>query len=151
MIKMLEETFDQKKRRLFGKQSLQSYINTIEKLTTDSERCILSIVETDKILEKVSTLKEVFKTVLPFEDKTGLKNIVNEKFKSEDSIYLLTSLSRDCGGIVINSIANFNFNFNFDDDSGGIFSLVSNDLKERILFDFYEENGKKFIEIEYFQ
>lgn len=146
------ETIEQKKRRLFGKQYLSDYLSVIEKITHCKKENIrlLPIVETDKIIEKESSLKLVYSTKMMFDDKTELKRIIAEKIESEDGFYLFTSLSRDCGVVVIDSLEDFNFDFNFMDDHSGIVSLVSSNLKEKILLDFYEEEGEKFIEVEYY-
>ena len=112
---------------------------------------ILSIVETDKLIEKESKLKLRFSKKILFNDKEELKSIIFNNFNTNDSVYIFTSLSRDCGAVLIDSIIYFNFNFNFMDDHSGIISLISSDVKNKILLDFYEEDGLQYLEIESYQ
>ena len=146
----MEESLEQKKRRLFGKQYLSEYQEVINKITKNDFK-ILSIVETDKLIEKVSKLKLRFSKKILFNDKEELKSIIFNNFNTNDSVYIFTSLSRDCGAVLIDSIIYFNFNFNFMDDHSGIISLISSDVKNKILLDFYEEDGLQYLEIEYYQ
>jgi hypothetical protein len=146
----MEESLEQKKRRLFGKQYLDEYQEIIEKITNNDFK-ILSIVETDKLIEKESKLKLRFSKKILFNDKEELKRITFNNFNTNDSVYIFTSLSRDCGAVLIDSINSFNFNFNFMDDHSGIISLISSDVKNKILLDFYEEDGLLYLEIESYQ
>ncbi|SUP53868.1 Uncharacterised protein [Weeksella virosa] len=146
----MEESLEQKKRRLFGKQYLDEYQEIIEKITNNDFK-ILSIVETDKLIEKESKLKLRFSKKILFNDKEELKRITFNNFNAKDSVYIFTSLSRDCGAVLIDSINSFNFNFNFMDDHSGIISLISSDVKNKILLDFYEEDGLLYLEIESYQ
>ena len=144
----MEESLEQKKRRLFGKQYLSEYQEVINKITKNDFK-ILSIVETDKLIEKVSKLKLRFSKKILFNDKEELKSIIFNNFNTNDSVYIFTSLSRDCGAVLIDSI--IYFNFNFMDDHSGIISLISSDVKNKILLDFYEEDGLQYLEIESYQ
>lgn len=146
----MEESLEQKKRRLFGKQYLSEYQEVINKITKNDFK-ILSIVETDKLIEKESKLKLRFSKKILFNDKEELKSIIFNNFNTNDSVYIFTSLSRDCGAVLIDSIIYFNFNFNFMDDHSGIISLISSDVKNKILLDFYEEDGLQYLEIESYQ
>lgn len=146
----MEESLEQKKRRLFGKQYLSEYQEVINKITKNNFK-ILSIVETDKLIEKESKLKLGFSKKILFNDKEELKSIIFNNFNTNDSVYIFTSLSRDCGAVLIDSIIYFNFNFNFMDDHSGIISLISSDVKNKILLDFYEEDGLLYLEIESYQ
>ncbi|MDD3080287.1 MAG: hypothetical protein PHH37_14470 [Paludibacter sp.] len=149
----MEETLEQKKRRLFGKQYLTKYIDVVKKITTQQENNeirLLSITETDKLIVKENTLKLIFSTKILFNNKLDLKKIILEKVNTNDKIYLFTSLSQHCGAVVLESITEFNFNFNFGDDPSGIISLLSFKVDKKILLDFYEEEGIKYIEIEYY-
>ena len=144
----MEESLEQKKRRLFGKQYLSEYQEVINIMTKNDFK-ILSIVETDKLIEKESKLKLRFSKKILFNDKEELKSIIFNNFNTNDSVYIFTSLSRDCGAVLIDSI--IYFNFNFMDDHSGIISLISSDVKNKILLDFYEEDGLQYLEIESYQ
>jgi hypothetical protein len=149
----MEESLEQKKRRLFGKQYLNEYKNVINKITKSNTQDykILSILETDKIAENGLKLKLKFSKKVLFKDKEELKNVVFEIFKSDENVYLYTSLSMDCGAIMIKSITSFNFDFDFMDDYSGILSLIDVNAKNKILLDFYEEDKIQYMEIELYQ
>lgn|SRR5690606_5305130 len=146
----MEESLEQKKRRLFGRQYLNEYQDIIKKIINNDFE-ILSIVETDKIIEKERQLKLIFSKRILFENKEELKSIVLENIKTDNNIYVFTTLSRDCGAILIDNINSFNFDFHFADDPSGILSLISSDIKNKILLDFYEEDKLFYIEIEHYQ
>lgn len=146
----MEESLEQKKRRLYGKQYLAEYEENIKKITNNYFE-ILSIVDTDKLIEKESKLKLIFSKKILFNDKEELKRIIFNNFSTNDNVYIFTSLSRDCGAVLIDSINSFNFNFNFIDDHSSIISLIRSDVKNKILLDFYEEDGLEYIEIESYQ
>lgn len=146
----MEETIEQKKRRLFGRQYLEEYLESIHKITIIKNPKILSIVETDRINNNQNKLNNSFSIKLLFDNKSELKNIILKQFKSKDNVYLFVPLSKDCGAIEMNSIINFNFNFDFTDEPSGIISIISKNLKEKILLDFYEEQEVKYIEFEYY-
>ncbi|WP_353118217.1 hypothetical protein [Myroides odoratus] len=145
------ESLEQKKRRLYGKKYLKEYIGVIKRITTLNEHEInlLSIIETDNIIEKEKTLKFQSSSKLFFNDKEELKKFIIEKLNT-DSIYVCTQFSVDCGILMIDSLKVFNFQFDFDDDSSGIITLINSNLEHKVLLDFYEENGLKYIEIEYY-
>lgn len=149
----MEESLEQKKRRLFGTQYLNEYKKVIKKLTKSNiqDNKILSILETDKINENGLKLKIKFSKKVLFKDKEELKNIAFEIFKTDENVYLFTSLSMDCGVIMIKSITSFNFDFDFMDDSSGIISLIDLNVKNKILLDFYEEDKLQYLEIELYQ
>ncbi|WP_314058410.1 hypothetical protein [Empedobacter brevis] len=142
------ETIEQKKRRLFGRQYLEEYLGVIHKITIIKNPKILSIVETDRINNNQNKLNNSFSIKLLFDNKSDLKNIILKQFKSKDNVYLFIPLSKDCGAIEMDSI--INFNFNFTDEPSGIISIISKNLKEKILLDFYEEQEVKYIEFEYY-
>lgn len=96
-------------------------------------------------------MKLRFSKKILFNDKEELKSIIFNNFNTNDSVYIFTSLSRDCGAVLIDSIIYFNFNFNFMDDHSGIITLISSDVKNKILLDFYEEDGLQYLEIESYQ
>ena len=147
------ETLEQKKRRLYGRQYMDKYLAILNKLEIgkESKPEILSIVETDEIINRSRSLKLTFSGKISFSNKAELKNIVFDKAKNGDKeYYLFTSLSKECGVSKIRSLDNFNFDFEFNDDPSGIISLVDSSIEEKVLLDFYEDNEDKYIDIEYY-
>ena len=148
----MQETLEQKKRRLFGKQYLAEYLTIIKKITryksNDSIR-LLTIVDSDNIISKGASLEKKFAIRIPF-NNDELKRILIEKCIVEGSTYLYTDLSKDCGLVFLDSISDFNFDFNYEDEPVGLIILIGSKNNYKILLDFYEEDGLKFIEIEYY-
>lgn len=148
------ETFEQKKRRLFGKQFLINYYDILLKITkykNENNIKLLSIVETDNIISKIVNLERKRTEKIIFNNKFKLKNIIMEFFKDKSIIYLCTDISLDCGILVLNSINDFNFDFRFEDEPTGVITLINSNSNLKILLDFYEENHNQFIEIEIFK
>ena len=146
------ETLEQRKRRLFGKQYLNDYLSVLNKLSLIKieNKDLLSIVETDKIIDKASSLLLSYSIKIEFSNKVELKKEILNIFNYQDRVYLFTSLSEDCGTVDINLLNEFNFNFNYNDDISGIIILISTLREKKILLDFYEEDEKKYIEIEFY-
>lgn len=146
------ESLEQKKRRLYGGKYLKEYTDIIKRITTlnENEIRILSIIETDSIIEKGKMLQLQSSIRVFFNAKEELKKYILEKLDTDDRIYLCTFFSVDCGVLLIDSLEFFNFHFNFEDDPSGIITLMNSNLEHKVLLDFYEENGLKYIEIEYY-
>ena len=146
------ETLEQRKRRLFGKQYLNDYLSVLNKLSLIKieNKDLLSIVETDMIIDKASSLLLSNSLKIDFLNKYEFKKKILNIFNYQDRVYLFTSLSEDCGTVDINLLNEFNFNFNYNDDISGIIILISTLREKKILLDFYEEDEKKYIEIEFY-
>ena len=146
------ETLEQRKRRLFGKQYLNDYLSVLNKLSLIKieNKNLLSIVETDMIIEKASSLLLSNSLKINFLNKDELKKEILNIFNYQDRVYLFTSLSKDCGTVDINMLNEFNFNFNYYDDTSGILILISTSGDKKIILDFYEEDKKKYLEIEFY-
>ncbi|MHC5310906.1 hypothetical protein ACYSNM_12750 [Myroides sp. LJL116] len=146
------ENLEQKKRRLYGRKYFNEYMDVIKRITllNENEVRVLSIVETDDIIEKERELQLKSSIKVFFKDKDVLRKFTLDKFRTEDCIYLFTNFSQDCGALAMDSINSFNFQFDFNDDPSGIIKLINSSLEDKILLDFYEEQGLKYIEVEYY-
>lgn len=150
----MEESVEQKKRRIFGKQYLTEYLVIIKKITkykSEDDIKIISIPKTDIVINKNILLEKDAVFRIPFNNKAELKHIVEEKCKKNEPVYLYTDLSKDCGLVFLNSIDEFNFEFNFDDEPNGLIILIGIESNYKILLDFYEEDDIKYIEIASYQ
>lgn len=147
------ETSNQKRRRIFGKQSLPKYLQEINKLVNfniDSGQ-ILSITETDKIARR-SRGNLFFQENLLFDNKLELIHLVKEKFIDVDeTYYIFITYTLDCGTVNIGQLENFNFGFAFNDVDSGIINLVSERNHNELILDFYEENGIKYLKVEIYK
>lgn len=75
----MEESIEQKKRRLFGKQYLVEYLAIIKKITkykNEDDIKIISIPKTDIVINKNVLLEKNAVFRIPFNNKTELKHIV---------------------------------------------------------------------------
>ncbi|TJZ49884.1 hypothetical protein FAZ15_21915 [Sphingobacterium olei] len=150
----MEETSEQKRRRLYGKQYLAKYLAIIKKITTyrnQEDIRLLTIVDTDIILRQTESLEKGYISKIPFNNKEELKTIIRRKCTDETPIYLYTDLSKDCGIVFLNSINEFNLEFNFEDEPTGLIILIGLKSEYKILLDFYEEDEERFMEIEYYR
>ena len=146
------ETIDQKKRRLAGKVLyLDKYIQTLHKITlkkVDSTK-LLSVVETDRLLEPMRGVefRIDYETTLDFCNKKDAWETIRKVFENS-SLFIALDHVRECGLFPLESIDLFNIDFDFEDDPGGLIVLVSNDCLQEVVFDFYEEDVVRKIDIE---
>lgn len=148
------ETYEQKKRRLFGKQYLQSYLGELKNILQISVDALdlLPIVETDKLIEiDYSNYLKISFNIL-FNEKNKLKEIIFKNCERiNKSYFIFTEYSLDCGTLKIRKLQDFNFDFSFKSLNSGLISLISKDLSEKIILDFSEENGVEYLEIEIYK
>lgn len=147
----MEETLEQKKRRLLGKKLLNDYLKELEALTNIEikEDLLLSIPDTDSI-GKISK-EHMYKSTISFNEKEKLLLYIGELINIKDgNCFLYITYSRDCGALKLSSLKDFNTNFKFYDEHAGILSIVMADLTNELLLDYYEEDGEHYLEIEAF-
>ena len=146
------ETIDKKKRRLAGKVLyLDKYIQTLHKITlkkVDSTK-LLSVVETDRLLEPMRGVefRIDYETTLDFCNKKDAWETIRKVFENS-SLFIALDHVRECGLFPLESIDLFNIDFDFEDDPGELIVLVSNDCLQEVVFDFYEEDDVRKIDIE---
>lgn len=148
---MHDETYEQKRRRLFGKVNyLPEYLNTLRRIlkTEVTTNQLLSIVGTDDFLSRNKSWLCVYKETIPFEDKRKLKEIVHSITQDENVPYFIwLDQSTNCGLYMIPNLSAFNWDFKFDDDPNGIIILTRQDGREEIVLDFYEEDDQNLLDI----
>ncbi|TKC12037.1 hypothetical protein FA048_00005 [Pedobacter polaris] len=144
------ESVNQKKRRIFGKKDFKDYLEELNKLAKFPVTInhIISIVETDKILESFNG-KRIYKERMEFKDKIKLQTIFSNISRIVlDDFLLFTSYSKNCGAMHLKSINNFNHAFKFNDEHSGLISLINECLDVKIVMDFYEEQNEEYLELE---
>ena len=147
------ETYQQKKRRLFGRfHSMTKYLEVLSHLlnVTKNKDDIWSIVKSDNFIEESKRFEWILlcKDFLSFENKTHLLKILTKHIEDWNKPYsMFVSKSEDCGLVDISSLHDINWNFSFNDEPDGIICLERIDHKERIILDFDMENNKELIEI----
>jgi len=146
------ETYEQKKRRLFGKLNyLSQYLNELNRLVknTNIQNHLISLIETDNIqfLDETKWIK----LTMPFPIKRQYLCEIIPIFEqnSDTGFYLITEFSKDCGALFIESLVNFNSDFEFKDEHSGLIIIIDKDISKKLLLDFYESNdGNLIIEVE---
>jgi hypothetical protein len=148
-----KETLEQKKRRIYGRQYLNKYLDILYKLVIDKKKInLLNIIDTDNISNKTSNLVLIFSDKIYFSDKGKLKKIILDNIKNfNEEYYLFTSLSKECGVAELDSLNDFNFNFDFKDEPSGILTLVNYSITNKILLDYYEEDNIEYLEVEIYK
>ena len=154
MISM--ETFQQKKRRLYGKQYLSLHINELNALTNIdiSSEDLLSIVDTDLIVLNIKERfqppsNKCYKAKISFSDKEKLLIFIGSLIKLKDrEAYISVEHSLDCGLLKINSLRDFNVNFELKKATSELFTITLSDYSNRLLLDISEEDGEHYLEIE---
>lgn len=143
------ETLEQKKRRLYGKQYLNKYLLELNLLTNKpvNETNLLSIIETDNI--KFLSDEYNYKITIAFDNKSELADVISKMLNGKDCpCYLFTGYSDDCGALRIDSLESFNIDFSFNDEHSGLIRIISEDFRNKLVLDFFEENNEYSLEIE---
>lgn len=87
----------------------------------------------------------------PFEKKETLCTIIKELIKEKDGeILLITYYSKLCGAYILDSLKDFNIYFDFEAEHSGLIVLRLADSSNKLLLDFYEENGERLLDVEIF-
>jgi hypothetical protein len=150
---------EEKRGRLFRKQRckqhLAAYLKELEDIfnVNSNEVTILSLEETDSINEQSRDKlnnKISSKKIVPFDDKENfLKFYIDNCLRLQPGkVYAFTDYSKDCGAAVLNDLKCLNPIFAFNAEHTGIISILSQDLANKLILDFYEENNKLFLEVE---
>ena len=137
------------------KVNLKPHLHELNCFTmkTMDELDLVPVEQTRAILNQVRMLGETpsFKFTIPFEEKN------TDKFKSyitqlqnanSAGVYIWINRTNDCGTSILRSLHDIKWDFEFTCTDHGIFELETTDLKDSILFDFFEENGENWLEIE---
>ena len=122
-------------------------------LKRKGESDLLSIEKTRMNIEKSKNLDRMvlLKKTIPFAEKSS------EKFKKYISllqkanpagVYIWLERTSICGTTIISSLKDINWGFDFNCSKNGVVEFVSTDLQDKILFDFFEEDGEQLLEIE---
>lgn len=142
-------------RQQRGKQYLKDYLKELTTIfdVNSAEILILSLEETDYITEQTRSKlnREILaKEVVLFNDKERLLSIYADKCHRllPNKIYVFTDYSKDCGVAVIDKLTRIKPTFSFDAEHGGLISILSEDLSNELILDFYEEKDEYFLEIE---
>lgn len=142
-------------RSLRRKLSTQRYMEELSCLTGGnvSPGDLCSIEATMNIQERV-----LFFSGLPcshadidFFDKTSFRfyDFISRLEALNDSrVYIWTPRTVDCGAFLGGKIGGINFEFNHDINDEGILVFLTEDLQDRLLLDFYVDDGSYRLRVE---
>ncbi|WP_159434470.1 hypothetical protein [Bacteroides ndongoniae] len=149
-----EETYEQKKRRLFGRfHRLDDYLGELNHLIKHrvTKQEIMSIIDSDLFLEsnrKYSWNSKLFQTI-DFSNKALLLDILRQNISRWDMPYILYTVdSKDCGCVCLSSLDDFNWMYNMHDTHGGLIDFIRIDHRESICLDWDWDTQELDIEIQ---
>jgi DNA-directed RNA polymerase beta' subunit len=137
------------------KEVLEKYLAEIEKLSLQkiTSNDLISLEKTEELRVKSliydSKNYPVLKDTFLFKQKEKLKQVLDKLYNLySGKILIFTDYSEYCGCIELKSLKYFNAYFDFKDEHSGIISIISKDLKNNLLLDFYEEESEFYLDIE---
>ncbi len=144
-------------QRLAYKRNLQSHLSQLSQLSnrevTESDLLPLelthSIREESKRLLNTASLHK-FKIHFPEKGSARFARFVASlRATNSNPTYIWIEHTNICGLFEIGSISEFNFNFEYSVSTQGIISLLTKDLADNMVLDFFEDSpGEQFIQIE---
>lgn len=145
------ETYDQKKRRIVGRQYLNRYLLELNNLYTVNidASALYSIVETDEIRKSWTKFKNRIDTTILFTDKHLLHDKLKEfKFHLND-YYVIIGKFDYCGIPKLVDSSYFNINFNFEQSSHLLITLRSIDDSHKIVLSPDIQGDEEVLEISF--
>lgn len=148
---------EQKREFLFRKQNgrtnLPKYIEELNNLldTAKGNYQLLNLKNTDKVLQRayqINNPKKTFQLKFYEKDKFLQECFTKCSKKPPDKAYFYIDFSKDCGITFIDSLLMIKTDFSFSSEHAGIIVIISEDLNNKIVLDYYEENEDSIIEIE---
>jgi hypothetical protein len=137
-----------------GKSLISIYLKELNLLTRQmvEAKDLITIEDTVRIIHKRKEISNTIpfeKLTLSFEAKDRLSSYLAKMAEiKKGKVYLFTEYSKNCGALLLNSLNDFNHKFSFNDEHSGIISFLSEDLKDKLVLDFYVENDKYILELE---
>ena len=90
------------------------------------------------------------KKIVPFDDKKTLEVYIKKLVHSYNKeIYVFTDYSKYCGVASVSKLECFNTSFKYEDEHAGIVSMLTKELGNNLVLDFFEdEDGIRMLELE---
>jgi hypothetical protein len=106
---------------------------------------LLSVEETEVILRRSKEVERApsWKVEIPFAHKMGdrFRRFTSQLVgKYAGEVYLWTPLANDCGMSRSVTLADINFDFRFDTSPNGILTVLSTDLRDKLLLDYFRND-----------
>jgi hypothetical protein len=140
-----------------NKYELASYLKELKLLSCSGDvdkSKLSSLAEVEAIRYKASHLDDlpVKKFTLDFNELSSGGGIELKRQLSKNNnsaVYLWTPRTNSCGLYSVQSIDDVNFKFPFNVNSEGIVVIMSTNLEDKLLLDFYRNSeGKEEVEVE---
>lgn len=144
-------------QRLAYKRNIQSHLSQLSHLTNRevTEGDLLPLETTHSIREQSKRLlnsSSLHKFKIRFPEKldgrftTFVRNL---HALNSSPVYIWIEHTNTCGLLEIGSIAEFNFKFEYSVSPQGIISLLTKDMTDNMVLDFFEDSShEQLIEIE---
>jgi hypothetical protein len=114
---------------------------------------LLSIDETTKTLDASKNRNRAVgsKLRIPFYEKSSprFRTFINQLASLvECPVYLCLPLARVCGLPPVAPLVDINFDFDFDASPDGILVVITADLGDKLLLDYSEDDGARWVDVE---
>lgn len=147
--------YTRNQNQIRDKSGFAIYLLELKKLTgVDINGDLLLTEDIEEIREKSSALadKEGTRFIVDFSEKDTeqFRNFVRNLNKANDApVYVWTNSANSYGLYKATSINSIDFSFSFDVNPDGIIVLLTEDLNDRLLLDFYRNSeGREILELE---
>lgn len=138
------------------KANITAYLAELSTLSnqTVSADDLSCMNEVENIRATISDLKKlpISKFNIPFPEKENarFRNYIHNLYEScSEKVYIWTSKTNSCGLYKIDNIDAVNFSFPFNLNTQGVVVFLSENIKNKLLLDFYiDSSGEKIIEVE---
>lgn len=147
----MEETFDQKRRRLFGHLEMDAYLEVLQQIILQpiEQNNIISIPASDLFLaQKRIIISDIpfFRMTIRFEDREEqLSKVIELFFLPNEAFNLWTKYTDRCGLYRLSSLSFLNLSFPWDGID--LISLISTSFEKELVLDWYEEYGEHYLDI----
>jgi hypothetical protein len=141
--------------RLAYKRELPRHLTVLGKLLNRQVNAqnLLSLDETDAIRERSKSVvrRPSSRFTIRFSDKTGprFQALIRTLQDRNPSPVLVWTLSADvCGFPRPVQLSEIDFGFEFDLEPNGVLVFITEDLCDKLLLDYFEEDGERLLEVE---
>lgn len=148
MEKDLKDRLAVLKLKNLGKKYLKVYLKELNALVNINvlQENLIPLEKSPKA-ENISENKK--KVRWKFDEKAKLEGLVNKLVKlRDDDLLLITEYSKFCGALKLSSLKSFNIQFDFNAEHAGIIVLRLCDNSNKLLLDYYQDEGENILEIE---
>lgn len=137
------------------KKSLPKFLSKLEAIISSDveENRLLTVDESNRLIDSsnlgLPKTKTGFTIDFSRKNNRNFREFINALYQANSSpVYVWIEDSNIHGLYKAPSIRSINFSFPFDIDDNGIIVFRTDDCKDKLLIDFYEENGCEMLDVE---